>query len=100
MRCPAIRSWTTTLSAPRSLGRTPSGSGARSLAVYSSVDVVVAEDDGESAVRDWSKGHQLLDSHDENRLCWRRDECVGTWLENHFMYRRDVAHPAANGRGA
>jgi len=33
----------------------------------------------------WSAGHAPLYDHDDNRVCWRCDECLGFWLENHFI---------------
>jgi hypothetical protein len=46
----------------------------------------------------WSDGHQPLYNHDENRVCWRCDECVGTWLENWFMYRPDLVRASPKER--
>lgn len=33
----------------------------------------------------WSAGHQAPFNHDDNRVRWRCDTCVGSWLENHFL---------------
>ena len=33
----------------------------------------------------WSPGHQVPFNHHDNRIRWRCEGCVGSWLENHFL---------------
>jgi Zn finger protein HypA/HybF involved in hydrogenase expression len=41
----------------------------------------------------WKAGHQVPFKHDDNRIRWHCDPCVGSWLENHFL-DRSTSRPA------
>ncbi|MBI5533538.1 MAG: hypothetical protein HY898_12540 [Deltaproteobacteria bacterium] len=34
----------------------------------------------------WAQEHQVPFNHDDNRIRWRCESCVGSWTENHFLY--------------
>lgn len=47
----------------------------------------------------WSAEHQAPFNHDDDRVRWRCERCIGSWLENWFLYRRTSRTPESLTKG-
>ncbi len=43
----------------------------------------------------WTPDQQVPFNHDDNRVGWRCEACVGSWPENYFLDRRGTPQPVA-----